>query len=121
MQEVCISFNRGLDFDKFDKHDLQMIKEDKDFLFGQMEQDEREHRAYDDPDAILNEIEDRPVPLMDKDPNTPLFDDVYDQNKQCGRTLPRVLESIFLRYLPAPFVKFLFEHGKSEFLTIFRS
>ena len=40
MQEVCISFNEKLEFSKFEKHDLQMIKEDKDFLFSQIEQEE---------------------------------------------------------------------------------
>lgn len=82
IQEVCISFNEQLDFSKFSNHDLQVIKEDKDFLFSQIEQEEIEHRAYDSNDAFLKEITERPEPLMDKDPNTPLFDTVYYEKKR---------------------------------------
>ena len=34
--------------------------------------------------------------------------------------MPPLLESVFLRYLPTPFVKFLFERGQAEFLKVYR-
>lgn len=33
IQEVCISFNEGLDFSLFNIHDLQMIRDNKDSVF----------------------------------------------------------------------------------------
>ena len=34
IQEVCVTFNEGLDFTKFNSHDLQMIREDKEAIFA---------------------------------------------------------------------------------------
>ena len=34
--------------------------------------------------------------------------------------IPILGESIFLRYLPIPFIKFLYEKGKSKFLEVYK-
>mmetsp|Transcript_3245 Transcript_3245/g.2186 ORF Transcript_3245/g.2186 Transcript_3245/m.2186 type:complete len:118 (+) Transcript_3245:1496-1849(+) len=35
--------------------------------------------------------------------------------------MPILGESIFLRYLPIPFIKYLYEKGKSKFLEVYKS
>ena len=48
-----------------------------------------------------------------------------DKNKALGKRDPLLLESIFLRYLPVPFIKFLYEcimgSGQQNFLEVYRS
>ena len=57
------------------------------------------------------DLEIEPIKDMDNEPLDQLFDDRYYKCKKDGKLLPPVLESILLRYLPAPFIKFLFERG----------
>ena len=94
-----------------------MIREDKDAVFVQ----QGDERPLTDMSGILNELDIRlRGPAQPRDPDAPLFDDVYNENKTGGKRLPPVLESIFLRYLPTPFIKFLLERGLNEFLSVYR-
>jgi len=36
------------------------------------------------------------------------------------KKMPILGESIFLRYLPIPFIKFLYEKGKNKFLEVYK-
>ena len=114
IQEVCITFNGCLNFDEFSTHDLQIIREDKEATFVQ----ESSTRPIDNTSGIFSSMDLRSA--IRTDPATPLFDEVYSERKRQGKRLPPVLESIFLRYLPTPFIKFLFERGPDEFLRVYR-
>ena len=61
IQEVCIGFNQGLDFAQFNCHDLEMVREEKDTVFGQ-----HETQAWGDTSGgILNELE---ISMREGDP-----------------------------------------------------
>jgi len=110
-QEVCIEFNGNLKFGLFNSNDLKMIQEDKNKAFNHPHEDFVDRIPDHEPLRI------GAVPAQ----KVNLFDDIYYQNKSQGKRLPLLLESIFLRYLPVPFVKFLYEQGQRKFLEIYRT
>ena len=89
-QEVSVDYNDNLKLGLFNQNDLQLIQEDK-------------HGAglpvttELDPTQIEKEV---------------LHPD-YKRN-------PHLAESIFLRFLPVPFIKFLYEKGKQQFLDTYK-
>ena len=96
-QEVCLQFNKKLKLgDELAANDLRMIREDK-LKRDKDSKDEgmEEKRRLDyEPSAL----EDRSV--RDKKP-----EGSAEQKKQH----PLLGDSIFLRYLPVPFIKYLYE------------
>ena len=96
---MCIEFNENLKFGLFNSNDLKMIQEDKNKTFNI-------RKRGDEIETTAEKIN--------------FFDQTYKAHKESGKRLPLLLESIFLRYLPVPFIKFLYEMRERYFLEVYR-
>ena len=64
IQEVCITYNGDLDFSNFNSHDIQMIKEDKNVVFAQAD----EQRINISSSGIFNQFDMMIGPQPQRDP-----------------------------------------------------
>jgi len=89
-QEVCIESNESLKFAFFNKHDLEMIREENKKNQKQ-KQTAKQFEYFDHQETSLQ----KPTPALQ--------------------------DSIFLRYLPVPFIKYLYEDKEPHFLDVYKT